>query len=167
MRDGRFFLVFLILAVAQTILSNFLNLSHYLVLSFLPMLILLLPVHIGNVAGMITAFVLGFLVDLFSGGVPGLTSLALVPLAAVRHGIITLVFGEEVYARGENVTLRRQGVPKMALAILISCAVFFIVFIWADSAGTLGFWFCILKILLSSLVSTVVSMMLAGVLTSE
>lgn len=162
MRDSRYFLLFLILVVAQILLNDFLNLSQYLVLSILPMLILCLPIRFGTISTMIIAFLTGFAVDFFSSGMIGMTSLALVPLALMRRGIIVLVFGEEVYSRGENISMRRQGVLKMGLGILIASAVFFTILIAVDLAGTHSFWFFLLKLALSCLVSTIVSVFLSA-----
>ena len=162
MRDSRYFLLFVILVIAQILLNDFLNLSQYLVLSILPMLILCLPIRVGTLSTMIIAFITGFAVDFFSSGMIGMTSLALVPLGLMRRGIVVLVFGEEVYSRGENISMRRQGVLKMGLGILISSAVFFAVLLMVDSAGTHSFWFYALKLFLSCLVSTIVSIFLSA-----
>lgn len=167
MRNGRFILLYLVLVAAQTLLCNFLNLSHYLTLSVLPMLIVCLPVGCGAVAGMIVAFATGFAVDFFSDGMLGLTILALVPVAVARIGLVRLVCGQELFARGENVTLRRQGIPKMALLLLMANIIFFVVYIIADGAGTFGAGLTVLRILLSCIVSTAVQLWLTAPLTSE
>lgn len=167
MKETRLWLLYFLLAVAQIILCNFLNLSQFMVLNILPMLIICLPVRYDTLAALAIAFVTGLAVDFFSNGMMGMTVIALVPLALVRHGIIGLVFGEEVYSRGENISVRRQGLPKMALGILLSCAVFFSIYLAVESAGTQGFWRWLLRLLLSSLISTIVASILAAQLESE
>lgn len=162
MRDSRYFLLYIVMTAAQIILCNFLNLSQYIVLSVLPMLVLCLPIRFEAISSMIIAFLTGLAVDFWSDGMLGLTSLALVPLAAVRRQIIVLVFGEEVYSRGENINMRRQGIVKMSLGILIASAAYFLIFVTVDGAGTNGFWFNVMRILLSTLVSTLVSVLLVS-----
>ncbi len=154
MKRGQFTLVFLLMLVAQALLNNYFGLARYVLISVLPVLILMLPHRMGTIAAMLVAFASGFAVDFFSTGMLGISSLALVPVALVRGLVLDLVFGEEYSSRDEELSLDRFGILKMALAILILCAVFFLVYVWADSAGTVGFWRAVLRWLLSVIVST-------------
>ena len=105
-------LKFILLAVAQVVLWNYFNFSQYLLIAFLPALILCLPVGCGTIRAMIIAFVLGLAVDFLVSGQFGLTSFALVPVALLRRPVISLVFGSELFARGEDLSVRRQGWQK-------------------------------------------------------
>lgn len=167
MKDPRFTFKFLLLALAQILLWNYFDFSQYLMIVFLPTLILCMPIKRGGIFAMIIAFATGFAVDFFSSGMLGLTSAALVPVALVRRDIITLVCGEEVFARGENITIRRQGFPKMALAILMVTALFLFIYIWADGAGTRPFWFNAVKFGASLIVGTFISLLACNILDSE
>ena len=164
MKDWRFWIVFAVLAVIQIVLCNFLYLSRYAVLSILPVLILMLPLRYGNVAMMLIAFALGFAVDFFSTGSIGLTSAALVPVGLARGAVVVLLFGDELGPREGELTLNWFGVPKFALATLILCSLYFIVFVWIDASGTLGFWPCMLRFALSTLISTPVCLGVAKIL---
>lgn len=167
MRKPGFFIIYTLLVLVQILLCNFLNLSQYMVLSLLPALVLSLPIRYGNIAAMIVAFITGFAVDFFSTGMMGLTSLALVPVAAARNGIISLVFGEELFSRGEDISVRRQGVPKMLLAFVMASALYFIVFVWADNAGTTSLGFNLLRVLLSSVISALVSVFISSEISAD
>ena len=167
MKEYRFVIVFVVLVLVQIVLCNFLNLSRYMVLSYLPVLIMMLPVRWNNVPMMLFAFALGFLVDFFSTGMLGLTSLALVPVALARGLVVAGMFGDELGAREGELSLSRFGLLKFILAILMLCALYFFVYVWADSAGTMGFWQCALRFFLSVLVSTPVCIFISTILRPE
>ncbi len=162
-----FFWTYLALVAAQVILGNFLNLSPYVVLCFLPAMILCLPARMSQPVVMVTAFLTGLAVDFTTHGILGLTASALVLTAFCRNFIISLVFGDEVIARRENVSVRKQGLPKVALGILLCSAVFFAAYVWIDAAGTRSFGFNFLRTLLSTLLGTLVSIPVAGLLSEE
>ncbi|MBO4742206.1 MAG: hypothetical protein J5533_01100 [Bacteroidales bacterium] len=167
MKDWRFWIVFIVLAVVQIILCNFLDLSRYAVLSFLPVLILMLPLKLGNVPMMLISFALGFAVDFFSTGMLGLTAASLVPVGLLRNALVLSLFGDELGPREGELTLNWFGVPKFALATLILCSVYFLVYVWIDSAGTYGFWAGALRFALSTLLSTPVCLGVARILRPE
>lgn len=160
-------ILFALLLAAQALLWNYLNFSQYLMVAFLPVMVLCIPIQRGTVYSMIVAFVAGFLVDFFVGGMLGLTCLALVPVGLVRRGLISLVFGQEVFSRGENISIRRQGTGKMSLGIAMVTALFLIIYIWADGAGTRPFWFNALKVIISLAVSVPVSLFVSEILATE
>ena len=167
MRNTRFWLSFIILVVAQILLCECLHLSQLLNLWFLPMMILCIPIRYQTPLLLVVAFLVGFLVDLLSHGVLGLTSVALLPVALLRNATIRLVCGSEVFSRGEDISIRRQGVPKMTLAVLLLTALFLVVYVIADGAGTRPGWFNFLRIFLSLILDTVVSMLLVNLLSPE
>lgn len=167
MKNPGFTIKFLLLTLAQILLWNYFDFTQYLTIVFLPALILCLPIKKSVIFAMLLAFAAGFAVDFFSSGMLGLTSAALVPVALIRRGVITLVCGEEVFARGENITIRRQGLPKMALAILTVTALFLAIYIWADGAGTRPFWFNAVKFAASLAAGTLISLIACNILDSE
>ena len=136
MRRNHYFLTYFLLLILQILVSNYLNLSPYVTLSVLPVMILMLPIRFGTVFAMILAFVSGLTVDWLSEGVIGLNALALVPVALARKGIIYLIFGSEFFARKEDISLRKHGFAKMSVAIVMSQTLFLLFYIWADGAAT-------------------------------
>ena len=162
-----YFLICCILVVAQVLLNNFFNFSQYLVLCYLPAMILFLPVTKGTIFSTVTAFIIGFAVDFFSDGQLGLTTAALVPIGMARVGIVRLVFGQEVFARAENISLARQGSGKVLLGIIFTTAAYLVIYLWLDGAGTRPFWFNLVKFVLSLLLSATVSFFITGLLTYE
>ena len=167
MREPGFAIKFFLLAIAQVVLWNFFNFTQYVMIAFMPVMILCLPIRRGSIYAMILAFIAGFAVDFFSSGMLGLTSLSLVPVAFARRGVIQLICGEEVFSRAENISIQRQGLPKMTLAIFIVTAIFLAVYIWADGAGTRPLWFNLVKFGASLAASTLVSIFMANLLEPD
>ncbi|MBR4775456.1 MAG: hypothetical protein IK008_05115 [Bacteroidales bacterium] len=145
MRNPTFWITYLLLVVAQLVLSHFFRLSPYFTLCILPVMVLCIPIRVGTIGAMLIAFATGITLDLISEGVLGLNTLALVPVGFMRNWVIRLIFGTELFARKEDFSARRNGLGKVALAALIAEAVFFILYIWVDSAGTRPFGFNLLR----------------------
>ena len=158
---------YILLFLAQAALWNYCNFSQYLVVAFLPAMILCLPVERGVIRSMVTAFLLGLALDFLVTGQLGLTSLALVPVALLRRPIVRLVFGSELFARGEDLSFQRQGWQKIVLSVLLATAVFLLIFVWVDSAGTRPLWFNVLKFVLSLVAGTVLGVLVAGLLLDQ
>ena len=122
MRKAQFYLVFMVLTIVQMLICNYFHLSAYLMLSILPVMVLCLPLRVGTTGAMIIAFATGLVVDLLAEGMLGLNTLALVPVAYARKGIIRLVFGDELFARKEDFSVRKNGFGKVAVAIFCACS---------------------------------------------
>ena len=167
MKDQRFFLTFFIVVVVQILLCNYLNLSMYVVLSLLPVAILMIPVRYGTPLALVLAFVSGLAVDWLSEGLIGLNAVALVPVAAARRRIIKLVFGDEVFARGDDISIGQHGVMKMSLSIILSQSIFMFIYVWADGAATRPFWFNVTRFLLSVIIGWLVSLLVSEALVKD
>ena len=141
MRKPEFWIVYVLLLLAQLLLSNYFHVTPYIMLTILPVMVLCISIRVGTVGAMLIAFATGLAVDWLSEGVLGLNALALTPVAFLRNPIIRLVFGSEVFARGEDFSLQRSGFGKVSLALLLAQSVFLLVYIWADGAGLRPLWF--------------------------
>lgn len=141
MRKSYTTLVYLLLVVVQILLCNYFHVTPYITLSILPIMILCLPLKISTVAAMIIAFVTGLSVDFLAEGLIGINALALVPVAYVRKSLIGFVFGEDLISRGEDFSIRKNGLGEVSIAILLVQSLFLIIYIAADGAGTRPFWF--------------------------
>ncbi|MBQ9399423.1 MAG: hypothetical protein IJU27_02115 [Bacteroidales bacterium] len=167
MKQSRFFVIFALLAVAQILLNNYLNLSQWVVVTLLPAMIMCIPQRINSVLTMLIAFGVSLLVDFLSTGVMGLTAVALVPVALLRNPLLHLVFGTEIFERQENISIGRHGILKIALVQALALLVYLIIYIIADGAGTRPVWFNLVRLLLSTIVGTAVSILTFVILSSE
>lgn len=158
---------YILLFLAQAALWNYGNFSQYLLIVFLPAMLLCLPIGRGPVHTMVVAFVTGLLMDFLVTGQLGMTSFALVPVALLRRPVIRLVFGAELFARGENLSFHRQGWQKFVPAVLLLTAVFLLVFLWVDGAGTRPLWFNALKFCVSLVASSALSLFIAYLMLEE
>lgn len=166
MKQPGFAIRFVIMLIVQVCICNFFRLSQYITLTILPVIILLLPIRRSTTFALFLAFLSGLLVDFLADGMLGLNVLALVPVAFVKNGILRLVFGEEIFARKEDVSIQKQGTWKMSIAIIMAQALFLAIYIWADGAGTRPEWFNLTRFAASLasgyVLSLLVSVIMAG-----
>lgn len=167
MRRDVFWLYYVLLVIAQLLLTNYLRVSPYLVFTILPALVLCISIRVGCVGAMLIAFATGLTVDFLSEGVIGLNTLALLPVAYFRNGIIRLVFGTELFARSEDFSVQRNGFAKTVLALLLSYALFLAVYVWIDSAGVRPLLFNLIRFTVSLGASLLVSLLTLGLLAPD
>lgn len=157
MKKTGFWLIYLLLLVAQLLLSTYANFTPYVMVTLLPVMVLCIPIRVGTTLAMLIAFASGLAVDALSEGILGINALALVPVAFARFGIIRLIFGGELFAREEDFSVHRSGFWKVAIAVVLSTALFLLVYIWADGAGTRPLLFNALRFAGSLAASTALS----------
>lgn len=155
MRNDNFWGHYVLLFIAQLVLSNYFVFSPWVMATLLPAMVLCIPLSIGPIGAMAIAFASGLGVDFLAEGVIGLNALAIVPVAFAREKIISAVFGMDLLLRKNAFTFRRNGFVPVALATSIALIIFLIIFVWAEAAGTRSFWFIIGKISASYVISMV------------
>lgn len=160
----RYVFTYIILLVIQIVFLGMLNLTQYVVLCILPVMIMSLPITHSTMRVMLVAFVTGIAVDFFTTGVLGLTVCALLPVACARNALIRLVFGTELLSRQEDISIHKQGPAKVLLATLLATTLFFVIYIPVDCAGTRPGSFLAMRMLISIALSTPASYFVAGVL---
>lgn len=158
---------YLLLTLAQLMLSNYINLGPYIVLSVMPALILCLPTKIGTNIAMAIAFASGLLIDLLSEGVLGLNILSLVPVAFLRKIITGFVFGEELHIRNETFSIKKYGAGKVFFATALAQGIFLLVYLFSDGSSTRPFLFFAERFLCSMAVGTLLSIAVVNVLITE
>lgn len=158
---------YILLTVAQMILSNYFHFTPYMMITVLPVMVLCIPTTTGTVAAMLIAFVTGLSVDFFAEGTLGINALSLVPVALLRRPVIGLFFGNEPFEQKESVTTKKYGMARVSLAVILMTLVFLLIYIIADCAGTRPFWFIASCIGLSLPVSYLASICIINLLTYE
>lgn len=141
MKKTNFWGIYLLLLLAQLLLTNYCRFTPYLTLTILPVMVLCIPIRVSTVGALAIAFASGLTVDFLAEGLPGLNALALLPVAYARKGIIRLIFGEELFARHEDFSTQRSGFGQLLMALVMAQALFLLIYIWADGAGTRPLWF--------------------------
>ncbi len=167
MNTREFTVKYLLLLAAQVLLWNFFNFTPLLTVALLPVMIFALPLKCGVNLSLAIAFATGFAADFFSGSPLGLSSLALVPAAFLRRPILSAVFGHEIFDRMDDLSSGRFGYQKVLLAIVLFNAVFLSIYVIADSAGVCPIWAMAVKFLLSLVLSSGVSLPIAGLLCPD
>lgn len=167
MKSNNYIFTYILMAMAQVLLCNYLHISHYVMLSILPVIVLALPIRINTTAAMIIAFATGLSVDFLAEGMIGLNALSLVPVAYVRKGVCKALFGEEMIIRNEDFSVRKYGIPKVATAIAIVQSLFLFIYIWADGAMARPFSFSLLRFICSDVAGIITSLLIIGLLTTD
>ena len=167
MRKPEFWIAYILLLMAQILISNYCSFTPYVTLTLLPVMVLCISLRIPTYGCMAIAFGTGLLVDWLTEGVLGLNALALVPVALVRVPMVRLVFGDGLFARKEDFTLNSHGFPQVALAVLLAQALFLLIYIWADGAGMRPLSFNAIRFGASLLAGFLLSLLTLNVLASD
>lgn len=167
MKQSNYIVTFIIISIFQILICNYLNLTQYILLSILPLAILCLPIKINTLKALLIAFITGLAVDFFAEGIIGLNTLALVPVALLRYPVISLVFGPEVFARKENISVVKHGAFKMSTAIIFLQGLFLLIYIWADGAWARTFVFNLTRFSCSLLAGYIVSFTLSFFISED
>jgi len=158
---------FILLVIVQITICNLCPISPLLTISILPALILCMKTDMNPVSAMIVAFLTGLATDLLGDGVIGLNALALVPVAAVRPFFLSLFFGKETVERGEYFSFRKNGAGAILTAVICLYAVFLLIYIGADGAGTRSFLFNSKRFVLSMAASVTPALICVHILSYQ
>lgn len=168
MRTGQNFgLLYFLLMVCQVLLCNYFQFTPYAMLTLLPAMILCVPLTVSTIGCMFLAFASGLAVDWLAEGVVGLNASALVPVALLRKPLIRIYFGEDLITRKDSFSLRKYGLAKVSAAIITSLAVFLVIYIFLDGAGTKPLWFNLTRGGITFLCSYLVSLVVINTLTPD
>lgn len=167
MRKSDFWIIYVLMLAIQLLLSNYIKITPFVMLSILPVMVLCIPTRVRPALTMIIAFLSALVVDLFAEGVLGLNCFALVAVAGLRNSVIRLIFGGDLFARKEDFSVRRNSFGKVALAIFIVQLVFVVLYVWADGAATRPTWFNLARMGASTLAGFLFSLLCVPVLAPE
>ena len=136
-------------------------------LSLLPVLVVTIPLRISTIGALCIAFATGLSVDLLAEGMIGINTVALLPVAFVRRSLARLLFGDELFARKEDFSVRRNGFAKVFAALFIEQALFLAVYIWVDGAGVRPLWFGAVRFGISLAGGIIVSLLVVDTLAPD
>jgi len=164
MRGSAFIVRFVILLLVQVILAKFVQIGPFLYLTILPSMILCINSTRKPWTVMLVAFASGIIIDGLADGVMGLNAAAAVLSGATQRPFLRYFLGEEIVERGYSLSFRRYGYEKIIIMILASTLLFMMLYVIVDCAGTRGFFFCLGKIFISTISSTLVQLCVVSVL---
>lgn len=162
-----FTVTYILMVVAQMVLSNYCHFTPLVMLTILPAMVLCIPTKVDTFWAMVIAFISGLAVDFFAEGTLGINALSLVPVAFVRRYLIERLFGVEPFEQKENITIKKYGFARVSAAIIIATALFLAIYISADCAGTRPLWFMGLELGASLVASYLVSILLVNLLSYD
>ena len=113
------------------------------------------------------AFASGLAVDCLAEGVIGLNAAALMPVALLRKSLVRIYFGEDLITRKDSFSLRKYGIAKVSAAIFSALAVFLLIYIILDGAGTRTIWFNLIRGGITLVISYFVSLIVVNSLTPD
>ena len=167
MKNPTFGIAYILLVIVQMVICNYFQFSPYLVISILPAMVLCIPLTISTNLCMLTALITGLSVDWLAEGLIGINASALIPVAYSRKTLIRVFLGEDLISRKDTFSFRKNGIGKILMALLISYALFFAVYIFLDGAGVRPFMFNLTRFVLSMLCSLIPGLIVTGSLTKE
>lgn len=94
-----FALTYVLLTVAQMVLSNYFHFTPYMMITILPVMVLCIPTNVGTVKAMLIAFATGLAVDFFAEGTLGINAMSLVPVALLREPVIGMFSAASLSSR--------------------------------------------------------------------
>ena len=162
-----FTVTYILMVVAQMLLTNYFHFSPLCMITILPVLVLCIPTKIDTPWAMVIAFATGLAVDLFVEGALGLNAMSLVPVAFIRKGLVGVIFGAEPFEHKESISTRKYGFARVSFAIIIVTALFLAIYITAECAGTRPLWFMGSKLGISLAASYLISAMLVNLLSYD
>lgn len=148
MQNSRFIISYFMILIIQLVLTKYCQFEPFVYICLLPSMILCIPTSKAAWRVMLASFVTGLLVDGLADGPLGLNAMALVAVAAIRKITLRICIGEEIVERGYSFSYHENGFLKIFMALFVSTAVFFAIYVIADSMGlrTAGFnfmkWVC-------------------------
>lgn len=165
--NQNFGLLYVLMLLCQIALCNYSPLGPYIMLSMLPVMVFCIPLRVSTPMCMIIAFFSGLAVDWLSEGLIGINAAALIPVALARKGIIRVFFGEDLLSRNDSFSFGKYGAGKISAAVLTAMAIFLVVYIILDGAGTRPAWYNLMYFGLSLACNWLLSILVTHVLTPD
>ncbi|MBQ8838618.1 MAG: hypothetical protein IJ005_04790 [Bacteroidales bacterium] len=167
MKGQNFGLLYFLLVIGQVILCNFANFGPYVMLTMLPAMIICVPLSISTISCMLIAFATGLSVDFLAEGLIGINAAALVPVALMRKPLIRFFLGEDIISRNDSFSIRKNGVVKISVIMLIATTIFLAIYIYLDGAGIRPTWFLLARAGISVLCCYPLALIVTRTLTPD
>ena len=160
MNKSHSILFFVLVFLLQLVISNYVNLGPWIMLSLMPFLILQLPVQRTPHIVLLSAFGLGLLLDWLSAGVLGLNAFAAIVAAAPRRLLYRRIINNDRHDETWIPLLRDAGFGKYLKYLLILTGIYLAAYILLDCVSVRPFGFILVKFVASTLASTALGLLL-------
>ena len=167
MKNQFFGILYFLMVIGQMVICNYFQFTPYIVLSILPAMVLCMPLTVRTPLCMIIAFASGLAVDWLAEGLIGINAAALVPVALARKTIIRIFLGEDLIARNDSFTFKKNGIGKISVALIVALSIFFAIYTAIDGAGTRPTSFNMIRFAASVTCSYAISLIFTAVLTPD
>lgn len=124
-----------ILLVMQILMTEFINIFPFLLLSVFPVFIATLPVNINYTLLMFIAAGYGLTVDIFTEGVVGINAAALTAMAVTLKPVILLTVPKNLLDNVYYVMSKEVSFARLVIVNMLLCFVYLTVYLLLDSIG--------------------------------
>ena len=124
-----------ILLVMQILMTEFRNISPFLLLSVFPLFIATLPMNINYTLLMFIAAGYGLTVDIFTEGVIGLNAAALTAMAVVLKPVMLLIVPKNLLDNVYYIMSKEISFARFVFINMLLCSVYLTVYLLSDSIG--------------------------------
>jgi len=118
-----------ILLIMQILMTEFINISPFLLLSVFPVFIVTLPININYTLLMFIAAGYGLTVDIFTEGVVGINAAALTAMAAAFGPIMRLVIPKILLYDVSQITFNEVSLDRLIVINALLCFVYLAVYL--------------------------------------
>lgn len=148
-------LVFLL----QVLVANHIDMGPYIFISLLPLILMHIPASISDALRMLIAFALGLLLDIMTDGVTGLHAGAATALGALCGPIYRNRINTDWRNDSGIPTIRSIG-PGHTLYAIVASLIYTSAYILLECVTFRPFWFILLRILISTAVSALLTVII-------
>lgn len=153
-------LQFLLLVIAQVMVSSFADFGPSILICFYPLYILAAPPRSSHIRIMVAAFLLGFLVDFFSNGILGLHASASVLLAFAQPLLKKTVIKEADQGNNQRNIIGNSGWIRFTIYVFLGLSIHHIFLTIVENFGTPFIGNSLKRIILSVILNTVIILMI-------
>lgn len=143
----------LLLVIMQMIISNFIYLGPYIIISLMPFVMFLMPLSWSQGRMLLLTAAVSLPVDIFAEGVPGLNALALLPIAYARPLLLSITAASDSKGREGVISPEWMGTRGFTALAGISLLAFLTIYNIADCAGTRPASFVATRTLISTVIN--------------
>jgi rod shape-determining protein MreD len=151
---------FMLLVVAQVLVSSFVNFGPSVLICFYPFYILSATSKTSRARLLITSFMLGFFVDFFSNGILGLHASASVFLAFMQPLLMRLFLREGEMEKQARPSLANSGITRFTLYVLAGLFLHHTFLTTVENFGTPFMGESLLRILFSVVLNTIIILLI-------